>query len=705
MNQISIIVPIYNAERYLKECIDSIMAQTYTDWELILVDDGSVDHSPDICRMYADRDSRIKAVHRENGGEAAARKTGLEVSTGDLIAFVDSDDWLAPGTIETLYREMTACDADVVISGYTEVRGNQEKIILNKLEPGVYRGRELEDRLFSKMLCCADYFELGLWPYFWNKLFKREVLAPCLERLNEKLVVGVDAVCVFPALLAARTICVIPDASYHYRIHPASIMHRFRREEEEVENIRLQYREMGRYFARNKYYDRMKPQLERYIRHHLLVRAAAFLNRNMRERGLSLLDGTGGGNRVVIYGAGAFGTSLMDLYQQSKDAVVAAWCDTNYQEKQQMGSPVVSVDEALQAGFDTVVIAVLNQNVKDQIRESLIVKGIREEQIRWLNGKDLEEMSLSGLFGEERTIFVGYGVGYYYSAVGSRVKEKLKLSYLCDRKWDHTNEEFYDGIPVISMDEMSKLGNVKAVIFSCEDAIKKSIADDLKRNGIAYMFADDVLDRRILTGKEIRQEGKNGLWEDGNHNRILYDESLPDEIRIFFRGERNRLSFGSGLLTKNLFVEFGNDGELEIGTNVRIAEAQFHIAYGAIRIGDDCLFSSQVILRTHDGHHIFDRDTHERLNRSGDIIIEKHVWIAEGVSLFAGAQIGSGSVVGARAVTSARFGDHVILAGVPARVIRENICWSRDNTQFSDYSLLEECAVLEDLKQDGRGDW
>ncbi len=704
MKQISIIIPVYNAEQYLKKCLDSILAQTYTDWELILVDDGSTDHSLEICRAYVQKDSRIRVIHRKNGGEAAARKTGLKASTGDVITFVDSDDWLAPEAIETLYREMATCDADVVISGYTEVRGNQEKIILNKLGTGVYRGRELEDRLFSKMLCCADYFELGLWPYFWNKLFKREVLAPCLERLNEKLVVGVDAVCVFPALLAAKTISVIADASYHYRIHPASIMHRFRGEEEEVENIRLQYREMGRYFAGSKYYDRMKPQLERYIRHHLLVRAAAFLNRNMREKGLSLLDGTYEGNRVVIYGAGAFGTSLMDLYQQSGDAAVAAWCDTNYQEKQQMGSLVVSVDEALQTGFDTVVIAVLNQNVKDQIRESLIVKGVCEDQIRWLKVKDLEEMSLPDLFGDGQTIFAGYGVGYYYSAVGSRVKEKLKLSYLCDRKWDGTNEEFYDGIPVISMDEMSKLGNVKAVIFSCEDAIKKSIADDLKRNGIAYMFADDVLGRRILTGREIRQEGKNGLWEDGNHNRILYDESLPDDIRIFFQGEGNQLSFGSGLLTKNLYVEFGNDGKLEIGSNVRIAEARFHIAYGAVRIGDDCLLSSQITLRTHDGHHIFDRDTHERLNRSGDIVIEKHVWIAEGVSLFAGAHIGSGSVVGARAVTSARFGDHVILAGVPARVMRENICWSRDNTQFSDYFCLEECTSLEDTRQNDSGD-
>ena len=149
-------------------------------------------------------------------------------------------------------------------------------------------------------------------------------------------------------------------------------------------------------------------------------------------------------------------------------------------------------------------------------------------------------------------------------------------------------------------------------------------------------------------------------------------------------------------------MELGNNGTLELGMNVRIAEAQFQIAYGTVRIGDDCLFSSGIVLRTHDGHHIFDRDSHRRLNPSGDIVIENHVWIAAGVSLFAGAHIGKGSVVGAGAVTSARFEDHVILAGVPARVIRENICWSRDNTQFSDYSFLEECSFPENLKQHDR---
>lgn len=410
MNEISIIVPVYNAERYLKECLDSILAQTYSDWELILVDDGSTDRSLQICQAYVQKDSRIRLVHRKNGGEAAARKSGLKASSGEVITFVDSDDWLAPGTIETLYREMTAGNADVVISGYTEVRGDQEKVILNKIKPGVYQGRKLEDELFSKMLNCADYFELGLWPYFWNKLFKREIIGPCLEDLNEKLVVGVDAVCVFPALLAARTICVIPDASYHYRIHPASIMHRFRCEEKEVENIRLQYREMGKYFSKSGFHDRMQPQLERYIRHHLLVRATAFLKRSMSERGLSLFDGPDSGGRLILYGAGAFGTALADLYQQSGDMVVAGWCDTNYLEKQQMGSPVVSVDEALQAGFDSILIAVLNQNVKDQIREALIQRGIREEQIRWLNVRDLEEISLSDLFDNTETIYVGLDI-------------------------------------------------------------------------------------------------------------------------------------------------------------------------------------------------------------------------------------------------------------------------------------------------------
>lgn len=116
--EISIIVPVYNVERYLGECLDSIKSQTFTNWECILVDDGSPDKSIDICEKYSAGDSRFKVVRRSNGGLSAARNTGLSYARGNFISFVDSDDIVYPEYLSRLHSLMIEYDADVVQVGY-----------------------------------------------------------------------------------------------------------------------------------------------------------------------------------------------------------------------------------------------------------------------------------------------------------------------------------------------------------------------------------------------------------------------------------------------------------------------------------------------------------------------------------------------------------------------------------------------------------
>src|SRR5574344_858629 len=101
---ISVIVPVYKVEKYLAKCVESIIRQTYTDLEIILVDDGSPDGCPAICDEFARKDARIKVIHQKNGGLALARNAGLDIASGDLIAFVDSDDWCEPGMLSALYE-------------------------------------------------------------------------------------------------------------------------------------------------------------------------------------------------------------------------------------------------------------------------------------------------------------------------------------------------------------------------------------------------------------------------------------------------------------------------------------------------------------------------------------------------------------------------------------------------------------------------
>ncbi|MEG0087047.1 MAG: glycosyltransferase, partial [Niameybacter sp.] len=115
---LSIIVPVYNVEKYLPKCIESILAQSFTDFEVILIDDGATDKSGEICEEYANKDTRIKIIHKENGGLSSARNAGIELSNGNYIGFVDSDDFIHPQMYEILLREARSSNSDVVICRY-----------------------------------------------------------------------------------------------------------------------------------------------------------------------------------------------------------------------------------------------------------------------------------------------------------------------------------------------------------------------------------------------------------------------------------------------------------------------------------------------------------------------------------------------------------------------------------------------------------
>lgn len=115
--KISIIVPVYNVELFLHKCIISILSQTFKDFELILINDGSTDKSGEICDVYSQKDSRIKVIHKKNEGQSSARNKGLEIARGDYIGFVDSDDWIEQDMYKTLYESSIKANADIAVIG------------------------------------------------------------------------------------------------------------------------------------------------------------------------------------------------------------------------------------------------------------------------------------------------------------------------------------------------------------------------------------------------------------------------------------------------------------------------------------------------------------------------------------------------------------------------------------------------------------
>lgn len=215
--KITIIVPVYNAENTIKKCLNSIIAQTLKDWELILVDDGSPDGSGHICDEYAMRDSRFKVIHQDNAGVSAARQTGLDAAIGEYIIHADPDDWVEPLMLEELYNKAKNDNADMVICDF----------FMDYFDNSTYKKQEVES---LQPQCIIDGFFCGsIHGSCCNKLVKHSVINDCGAKFPKGINYCED-ICFNVQLLRYNIrISYINKAYYHYVQHSTSVTNSFSR--------------------------------------------------------------------------------------------------------------------------------------------------------------------------------------------------------------------------------------------------------------------------------------------------------------------------------------------------------------------------------------------------------------------------------------------------------------------------------------------
>ena len=208
---ISIIIPVYNAENYLRRCIDSVLSQSFTDFELILVDDGSKDKSPQICDEYASQDTRVRVIHKANGGVSAARNDGLDIAKGEYVTFIDSDDWVEREYLETLsnYR-----DYDIVFFSHRMI---YEDGYTSKYK---FEAKEGDKQNIWEIVASLRKNAAGLnfYGYTWNKMFCRDIIEKYKIRFTEGLRISEDEVYTLDYCTHAKSIKVLPLCLYNYRI-------------------------------------------------------------------------------------------------------------------------------------------------------------------------------------------------------------------------------------------------------------------------------------------------------------------------------------------------------------------------------------------------------------------------------------------------------------------------------------------------------
>lgn len=215
--KISILVPVYNVEPYLQRCIDSVLAQDFQDWEMILVDDGSPDRCPEICDEAARKDKRITVVHKENGGLPSARLAGFEQAKGEYLVFLDSDDWLLEGALTMLYREISRGDYDIVRSQ-----------VIREDENGT---RWKEDYILLRQHFDNEdgyplYFIKESAPYLHSAIYRSRLFSPesFLPLIRNKISLGEDWITNFLISKKVKSISYIDEPTYIYYLNNASLI-------------------------------------------------------------------------------------------------------------------------------------------------------------------------------------------------------------------------------------------------------------------------------------------------------------------------------------------------------------------------------------------------------------------------------------------------------------------------------------------------
>lgn len=377
---ISIIVPVFNTEKYVKKCIDSILQQSLKEIEVILVDDGSSDNSGKICDEYAKADRRVCVVHQRNAGRVAARQKGLQRATFDYVMFLDSDDWIERNMCEELLKLAVEYHPDLITSGYISEDNGLCELMTDAYSAGFYA---TEKKLLQVRIHCLAYHgvdQCGILPSIWAKLYRKNLAVKIMEYIPKELYLGEDLLFSNLYLLACSSIYISKAAYYHYRIHDTSTMQN--PIPDFISQIGMLYDVLNKRTMK-------EPWRESYLSSLTIRIFLIFLchwNKNQNEIHIPYycfqMEKLGRG-KIVLYGAGKVGIDYYEFLRKLMPGKVTLWVDKayqNYHGKYQV-CPVEMIEKT---DFDKILIAVNSMETADKIRSCLVSEyAVPNEKILW----------------------------------------------------------------------------------------------------------------------------------------------------------------------------------------------------------------------------------------------------------------------------------------------------------------------------------
>lgn len=387
MDIISVIVPIYRVEPYLEKCIQSIQNQTYTNLQIILVNDGSDDNCPQICDLYAQSDRRIKVIHKKNGGPDSARKAGMQIADGKYVGYVDGDDWIEPEMYEKLISYAKIYDVDVVESGVIDSYKSHEKKRVASLEEGCYKRKKFVEKIESRLLYSGHFFEHGISPYLWSKLFLREKIVK--YQMMEGLINEVqdDIITSLPCIAKSKSIYISHECYYHYRVRIDSLKRKYIKDE--MVNFFDYHKDYYSRFNGTMLVSESDRQIKYYTMYWLLFKTPFIFDCGQTDIFLIPYGGIRIQNKIILYGAGASGIHLENYIRNVDGSNIVCWMDINHEDFPETMN-VKDPEEIVNYDYDYVIISILREKSVESAKEDLIKLGVAEEKILWLEQKYID---------------------------------------------------------------------------------------------------------------------------------------------------------------------------------------------------------------------------------------------------------------------------------------------------------------------------
>ena len=383
MKLVSVIIPIYNLDAYLHQCVESVRRQTYIHLEIILVDDGSTDKAPELCEYFRKIDARVTVIRQRNSGLVAARKAGINESSGDYIFYLDGDDWIDDSCIEEYVSSMIEFDVDIVIGDYKRDFLGKSQVIRNHIAPGYYDREGIEREVLPVMISNENFFEHGVRTYSWGKLFKRSILFELQLSVPNSVAIAEDAAVVYPAINSAASIYVSKTALCNYRQRANSILKQSNPFDKEISDIGIAMRFLLQQLVKRSTDSNFLVQLQKYFVALALIRSGGFLSMTEQYEKFKIFGEIAPAARVAIYNSGSFGRQTYVQAYASSFCSISGWYDPDFQESRLIGMDVSDPADLDSKDCDLVLVPSLDRTVFRDAQALSKTKEIPSENLRF----------------------------------------------------------------------------------------------------------------------------------------------------------------------------------------------------------------------------------------------------------------------------------------------------------------------------------